>query len=241
MKNLSEIRVSAVIPVYNDKNGLAAAIPRSIDALNAITPGFELIIAEDGSTDGSAEFVREYSKKDSRVILFHSDERLGRGKALNRAFAYAKGSTVCDYDVDLATDLKHLPELINSIEEGFDMSTGSRLMPSSDIERGLSREIASRGYNFLVRTVLGSPLFDHQCGFKGFNREKILALIPKIRATHWFWDTEVLVRGVKNSYKIKEFPVLWRQGAGTTVRRNDVLSMGRSVFRLWWQLNVSKD
>ncbi len=97
------------------------------------------------------------------------------------------------------------------------------------------REIASRGYNFLVRTVLGSRLHDHQCGFKAFSRERVLTILPFVRDTHWFWDTEVLVRAERQGYRITEFPVDWQQGEKTTVRRHDVWDMGTAILRLWWQ------
>jgi len=235
------IEISAVIPVYNDRKALTGAIPLSVSTLEAITPDFELIIAEDGSTDGSAELVRSWMEKDSRVRLFHSDERLGRGRALNRAFLAADGKIVCYYDVDLATDMKHLSTLIGAISSGYDISTGSRLLPESRIQRSGGREIASRGYNFLVRVVLGSRLHDHQCGFKAFSRDRVLAIIPSVKDTHWFWDTEVLVRAERKGYRICEFPVVWEQGEKTTVRRHDVWDMGTAVLRLWWQLHVSED
>jgi glycosyltransferase AglD len=233
--------VSAVIPVYNDREALVKAIPSSISNLEAVTPDFELIIAEDGSTDGSADFVRSWMEKDTRVRLLHSDERLGRGKALNRAFFAAEGRIVCYYDVDLATDMKHLGTLIGAIRTGYDVATGSRLLPESRIQRSGGREIASRGYNFLVRTVLGSRVHDHQCGFKAFARERVLAVIPFVRDTHWFWDTEVLVRAARLGYRICEFPVVWQQGDKTTVRRHDVWDMGTAVLKLWWQLHVPEN
>ena len=76
-----------------------------------------LIIAEDGSTDGTAEFVRKKATADPRIRLLHADRRLGRGRALTRAFSEAKGRIVCYYDVDLATDLAHLGELIGAVTE----------------------------------------------------------------------------------------------------------------------------
>ncbi len=75
-------------------------------------------------------------------------------------------------------------------------------MPASDIVRTGGREIASRSYNFLVRFFLGSRVFDHQCGFKGFNKEYILPVLPAIHSNHWFWDTEILVRAQRNGLRI---------------------------------------
>jgi glycosyltransferase involved in cell wall biosynthesis len=233
--------VTVVIPVFNDLHALEIAVPRSIEILSRITSGFELIIAEDGSTDGSADFVRQYELRDPRIHLLHSDERLGRGKALNRAIYESKANIVCYYDVDLATDLQHLPELIGSIREGADIATGSRLMPGSDTLRTGGREIASRTYNFLVRFFLGSRIYDHQCGFKAFNKEHILPILPAIRSSHWFWDTEILVRTLRNGARISEFPVRWRAGKGTTVKIQDIFEMGSSILRLWWQIHVSKN
>ena len=237
---MSEDGVSVILPVFNDRPALERAIPESIAALSEITDAFEMIVAEDGSTDGSAEFVQAWHEKDPRVRLLHADERLGRGKALNRAIEAVSYGIVCYYDVDLATDLNHLPELVGAIRDGADIATGSRLMADSRIIRSGGREIASRGYNLLVRVFLGSRLHDHQCGFKAFRKERILNLIPEIQATHWFWDTEALVRGQRKGYHVAEFPVVWRQGPGTTVRFKDVFSMGSQIFGLWWQLHVAK-
>ncbi|NYT06054.1 MAG: glycosyltransferase family 2 protein [Methanomicrobiales archaeon] len=238
---MTAVGISAVIPVYNDRDALARAIPASIEALAAITDAFELIIAEDGSTDGSADLVRGWEERDARVRLLHADERLGRGRALERAFAGASGSIVCYYDVDLATSMEHLPALVGAIRDGYDIATGSRLLPRSDAVRTPSRNVASRAYNFLVRLVLKSRLYDHQCGFKAFSRARLLPLLSRVAAPHWFWDTEVLVRAQREGYRIAEIPVVWRPGVGTTVRANDVLSMGSDIIRLWWQLHVEKN
>lgn len=233
--------VSAIIPVFNDRPALEKALPESVRALEGITPAFEIIVAEDGSTDGSTDIVREYSRRDPRVRLLHSDQRLGRGRALTRAIAAAQGTIVCYYDVDLATNMQHLPDLITTIRNGATISTGSRLLPSSDTVRTGGREIASRGYNFLVRLFLKSRLHDHQCGFKGFRRDQVLPLLASVRSDHWFWDTELLVRAQLKGYTVAEFPVTWRAGKGTTVRIRDVFSMGSSILRLWWQVHVSED
>lgn len=234
------VHITVVLPVYNDRAALEVAIPKSLEVLTNIGKTFELIVAEDGSTDGSRECVEEWEKKDPRVKLLHSDERQGRGRALSRAFAESKGDIFCYYDVDLATDISHVPELIQHIEDGADAATGSRLMPESNIIRSGDREVASRSYNSLVRIFLGSKLCDHQCGFKAYKRSVLQELIPKIRAPHWFWDTESLVLAQKAGYRIDEFPVVWTQGPGTTVKFKDVTGMGSDILKMWWRLHVEK-
>ena len=169
----------------------------------------------------------------------HSDKRQGRGRALNRAFKAASGRILCYIDVDLATDMAHLEELIEAIRsEGYDFSTGSRMMPSSDVKRSMKRGLASKGFNFLTRNMLGSKLYDHQCGFKAFKRESLFELMDSVQDEHWFWDTELLVRAQRGGYKVKEFPVKWRHGGATKVDLvKDVIGMGSQIVRLWWQLS----
>lgn len=236
-----EPEVTAIIPVFNDREALDTAIIRLVETLDAITGQFELIIAEDGSTDGSDEVARRFALADYRVRLLHNKKRLGRGKALARAIREARGPVVCYFDVDLATDLRGLAPLIGAIQSGSDLATGSRLMPSSAVVRTPGREQASRTYNALVQSILGSRISDHQCGFKAFNRARILPLLPLIRAGHWFWDTELLVRAQRAGLRCREIPVNWRSGPGTTVRPVDVLSMGASIIALWWTLNVRRE
>ena len=224
--------VTVVIPVFNDNPALTRAIPESLAALEAYGRPFELIIAEDASTDGSFDTAAAWAQKDSRVVHLHSDVREGRGKALNRALAIAKGDTFCYYDVDLATSLEHLPELLDRIEQGAAVVTGSRLMKSSEITRSADREIASRSYNFLVRKLLKSKLCDHQCGFKAYRTDVLKDLVKKIQAPHWFWDTESLVLAEHDGLRVEEFPVHWTQGPGTTVRMKDITSMGKDILKL---------
>jgi hypothetical protein len=172
------------------------------------------------------------------VRHLHSDNRLGRGQALTRAFLTANGNVLAYIDVDLATDMTHLAELIDAIrKEGYDFSTGSRLLPQSDVMRSFKRGFASKGFNFATRFLLGSKLSDHQCGFKAFKREPLLILLSEVEDTHWFWDTELFVRAQKKGYRIKEFPVKWRPDGETKVNvLHDSRIMGTKLFKLWWKI-----
>ncbi|HWQ65146.1 MAG TPA: glycosyltransferase [Methanospirillum sp.] len=238
MSNIIQSFVSVVIPVYNDLPALKEAVPLTLKMMDEVFSGFEIIIAEDASTDGSTECAASWQEKDSRVIHLHRDQRLGRGSALSTAALQAKGDIFCYFDVDLATDMSYLPLLIRAIADGADIATGSRLLSDSNITRSLGREVKSRGYNWLVRLILRSRLKDHQCGFKAFQKDKLLSLLPEIKDTHWFWDTEVLVCAQRKGYAIEEIPVIWREGPGTTVKSQDIWKMGRSILNLWWRLHV---
>ena len=232
------LEISIVIPAYNEKDRLATCISKLKNSLKTITEDYEIIIAEDGSTDGTNELAEELSKRDAKIVHLHSDKRLGRGKALNRAFKVSSGKILVYMDVDLATDLKYLPELINAIRyEGYDFATGSRMMQTSDVKRSFKRKIASKGFNFLTRTFLKSKLYDHQCGFKAFKREPLFDLLDEVKDDHWFWDTELLVRAQRKGYKIKDFPVKWQHSGTTKVDIfKDVIEMGSCIIRLWWEL-----
>ena len=228
--------VSVVIPVYNDVEALKKVIPILINYLNINAPNYEIIIAEDASIDGSYEYAKESALNYDHVVHIHRENRMGRGSALSTVVHIAKGDIFCYFDVDLATDLNYLEPLLQIIENGSDIATGSRLDTKSTITRSISREIKSRGYNLFVRIILGSNLHDHQCGFKAFRRFSLIPLISETKDKHWFWDTEILIRAQKKGLKIEEIPITWNEGKGTTVKVLDTFYMGYAIINLWWQM-----
>ncbi|OYT33259.1 dolichol-P-glucose synthetase [Archaeoglobales archaeon ex4484_92] len=232
------MRVSIVLPAYNEATKLADSVHEVVRVLTNLNYDFEVIIAEDGSTDGTDLIASELSNEIDNVVHLHYEERLGRGKALVNAFRYASGDIVVYMDVDLSTNLKHLPDLINAINvEGYDIAIGSRLSRGSKVERSIKRDLASKIYNLLVRILLGSRIQDHQCGFKAFKKDIILDICKNVKDNHWFWDTEVLILAQKLGYKIKEIPVEWRQrGRSSKVEfKKDVVYMFSQILRLWFE------
>ena len=236
------IEVSVVLPAYDEEDTLEHTVGETLDTLAGFLPegSFEVLIAEDGCTDRTPEIAARIAREDDRVRHFHSPERLGRGKALERAFERADGDVVAYLDTDLATDMRHLEELIESVHAGgADVATGSRWIPGHEADRPMNRSIPSRGFNVLARLVLRSTLRDHQCGFKAFDREALLAILEDVEDDHWFWDTEVLVRAQRAGYDVREFPVEWTPKGDTKVDLvRDVFGMGSQIVRTWWQLSV---
>ncbi len=230
------MQVSIVLPAYNEARRIRETVNKVIEAAEKMGYDYEIIIAEDGSTDGTDKIAAEIAKTNDKVVHLHSDERLGRGRALMNAFEHAKGDIVVYMDVDLSTSLDHLKELVDSIAvEGYDVATGSRLLKESKAERPLKRDLASKVYNLLVRLMLGSKIRDHQCGFKAFKKDVILDIGKKVKDNHWFWDTEVLVLAQKLGYKVKEIPVVWKHGGETKVEfGKDVVYMFSQILRMWF-------
>ncbi len=201
--------ISVVIPAYNEAGRLERNIEALISFLRSNFQDFEIIISEDGSTDGTDEIARNLAERYPFVTHLHSDERLGKGKAVLNGIMAARSDVVVYMDADLSTDLSHLHELVNAIRNGYDIAIGSRLMKSSEAERPFTRDFPSRVYNLLVRALLRSKIHDHQCGFKAFKKDKILKIAEKAKDNHWFWDTEILVLAQKEGMRIREIPVKW--------------------------------
>ncbi|MEM3087308.1 MAG: glycosyltransferase family 2 protein [Halobacteria archaeon] len=233
---MAPVDISLVIPAYNE----AAGLPRAVEAArSALAPlgSFEIILAEDGSTDGTDRAAADLAERFPDVRHLHSDRRLGRGGALRRAFAESRGGILAYMDVDLATDVAHLPALVGAVRDGADAATGSRRVPGSAAERSPKRSFLSGAYNGWVRLWLGSGVRDHQCGFKAFRRESLLPLLGRVRSDGWFWDTETLVLAQRAGMKVVEIPVRWREQRRTKVRLGrDILGLARSVVALWWRL-----
>jgi hypothetical protein len=237
------VEVSVVLPAYNEEATIRATVETTLETLADFLPDdtFEVIVAEDGCDDATPDIADEMAAADDRIRHFHSDERLGRGGALERAFEAADGDVLVYFDTDLATDMRHLEELVESIRtDGYDVATGSRWIAGHEADRPAKRGVPSRGFNGLTRLFLQSSLRDHQCGFKAFDRDALLKLMPAVQDQHWFWDTEVLVKAQRRGLRVKEFPVNWEPKGDTKVDLvRDVFGMGSQILRTWWELSVS--
>ncbi|MFT4922245.1 MAG: hypothetical protein ACI8XM_001458, partial [Haloarculaceae archaeon] len=238
-----QVEVSVVLPAYNEEETLAETVEVTLSTLASFLPdgSYEVVVAEDGCDDRTPEIADELAAEHDAVRHIHAEERLGRGGALGYAFRKAEGETLAYFDTDLATDMAHLEELIESVRsDEYDFATGSRWLPDSEADRPAKRGVPSLGYNRLVRLFLRSKLQDHQCGFKAFDREALLDVLEGVEDDHWFWDTEVLVRAQRAGYRVREFPVDWTPKGDSKVDIvRDVFGMGSQILRTWWQLAVS--
>jgi glycosyltransferase involved in cell wall biosynthesis len=175
-------------------------------------------VANNASTDGTLEVARALeTKHPGRVGVQHIPVK-GRGIALRITWLTSEADVMAYMDVDLSTDLDHIPELVDPIARGdVDLAYGTRLHPLSQTERSIKREITSRGYITILK-VAGLKVSDAQCGFKAISREAARALLPLVQDTQWFWDTELLWVAQANGYRLAEVPVRWDEDSDTRVK-----------------------
>lgn len=235
-------KVEVVIPIYNEEDELEANINKLYLFLTKRLTQYQwnIIIADNASTDDSLSIVKKISKEHSKVKYIHLTQK-GRGRAVKKAWRLSCADIVVYMDVDLSTDLNSLVPLIRSLEQGYDIAIGSRLLPRSTVmSRPLKREVLSRIYNILIKLFFCTHFSDAQCGFKAVTKNVINNLIPYITDNAWFFDSELLIVGEKLGFRIYEEPVKWVDNPGSTVRvlptvSGDLAGLWRLFYQKPWR------
>ena len=240
---MGKTSVEITIPVYNEEEELEKNITTLYDFCSKKLTNYDwhITIADNASTDNTPIIASSIEKKNPRISHFRLEQK-GRGRAVKRAWVESE-KDICVYmDLDLSTDLVHLPKLLRALKEGFDVAIGSRLAKGAKVEgRTLIRELTSRTLNFFfIRFFFGTHFTDAQCGFKGVTRRVVEDIIPKIKDNEWFFDGELLIVAEKSGYKIYEEPVHWVDNPGSTVRListiwGDLISIKRLLLTKPWE------
>jgi putative flippase GtrA len=222
MSQETTTQLSIVLPAYNEAETLqatVAALQDWIDTQSAYThDGTAIIIVEDGCTDRTPEISADIADIHDNVRHLHFDERQGKGRAIMHGFDAATGDILCFMDVDRATDLAALNDLVQPLETGnASVAIGSRYTAESDADRTPTRDTMSRVYNGWARVVLGTGITDHQCGFKAITRDAYKTIQDSIAADGWFWDTELLFTAQQNGFTVVEVPITWQEDDDSAV------------------------
>ena len=209
-----------VIPVYNEAHTIETCVASLRAFVSDHLPHYEtrIVTANNGSTDDTLAAAQALAQRHDNVGYVHLDLK-GRGRSLKKAWSESNADVVAYMDVDLSTDLSALPPLVDAIASGgYDIAIGSRLLPESKVERSLKREVLSRGYNLIIRSMFLTGFHDAQCGFKAVSRRVVQELAPVVKDNHWFFDTELLIIAEKRGYRLKEIPVTWSEDPDSRVK-----------------------
>ncbi len=235
--------VEIVVPVYNEEKELDTNITTLLNfcSKNLTKYDWHITIADNASSDNTPIMAARLSKKHSHVSHLRLEQK-GRGRAVKIAWDKSHADLCVYMDLDLSTDLKHLPSILRALENGYDIAIGSRLARGARVEgRTLLREVISRTLNFLfIQSAFQTHFTDAQCGFKAVTKNVVSSLIPHIKDNDWFFDGELLIVGEKSGYRIYEEPVHWVDNPGSTVRLystilNDIQTMIRLLQTQPWK------
>jgi len=198
--------LSVVIPAYNEEKVIGKTIDVVYDLLRKTERKFELIIADDGSNDSTYEIVNQKRRTYVNLKIVRNKINQGRGSVLKKAFKFGKGDYLIYIDADLAIDLQLFDRLISAMDNGADVTIGSKHMKISEVEYPPLRRLLSKLYAFLAGQLLSANIKDYQCGFKAFKKKVINSIIDDVKSNGWFWDTEILVRANWRGFNIVEMP-----------------------------------
>ena len=163
--------ISVIIPAFNEIGSLPELMDQLRKALH-IYKKWEILFVDDGSTDGSTEFLNDLSRKDENVTLIQFHRNYGKSAALAEGFKRAKGEFLITMDADLQDDPAEIPNLMKKLEEGFDLVSGWK----KERKDPISKRFPSKIFNYVTRIMTGVKIHDFNCGLKIYRKEVIKTL-----------------------------------------------------------------
>jgi len=213
--------LSIIVPAYNEERRLPATLETLCAYLDQRRfAASEIVVVDDGSTDRTAEIVRQRSARDARLRLLQNPGNCGKGYAVRNGFGEARCEWVLFTDADLSTPIEDLARLEAAIgRSGADGAFGSRALDRKLVgkRQPAAREISGRVFNLFVRWTTGLQYRDTQCGFKLFRRDVAHALAARQRLEGFGFDVEILYVARRLGYRIEEVAVRWYNAEGTKV------------------------
>ncbi len=211
--------LSIVIPCFNEEQRLPRTIELIEQYLARTGTSYELILVDDGSSDGTREIMDVAAERNRSVRLEALPQNRGKGRALAEGVAVAGGAEVLVTDADLSTPIEELEKLRAELAKGAGVAIASRALKGSRVEiaQPAYRVLMGKAFNLLVQVVLLPGIWDTQCGFKLFRAEVAHEVFSGLTTDGFGYDPEVLYRAKKRGVRIAEVPVVWRNSAPTKV------------------------
>jgi dolichyl-phosphate beta-glucosyltransferase len=228
---------SVVIPAFNEAKRIGETIRQTLSYLEQVSPGAELIVVNDGSTDATSVVARQALQAATfDTQLLENFPNRGKGAAVRRGLLSARRPIGLFFDADLSTPLEETPKLIAPIAKGeVDITFGSRALDRRLIgyHQPWGREQGGRVFNLVVRIATGLPFWDTQCGFKAFRLDVSLPILERARIIGFAFDVELLYLAQQAGLRLREIPVRWNHQEGSKIRFfQDSLRMLREIMVL---------
>lgn len=212
------LRLSCVVPCWNEAANLVELLPQLAETLAQLASEWEVILVDDGSTDGTVRVATDLLDKIPDAGVLKLGRHAGKGAAVRAGVARATGHQIVFMDADLATDLDHLDPLLATLDD-VHVAVGSRSAPGA-VTSGVtpSSDAAHRAFNQVARSATGLAIADFQCGFKAFRAPAGKLLFHLLTERGYAFDVELLALADRIGYSMRELPVHWQAVRGSHVR-----------------------
>ncbi|MBI4361364.1 glycosyltransferase [Candidatus Micrarchaeota archaeon] len=211
--------LSVVIPAHLEEKRLAGPLKKLVELLASRKISFEVVLVTD-EQDQTASVARRVFPRVRLLVARHSE---GKGAALNRGFAVAKGDVWSFYDADGATAPEAFLDALAALRHA-DVVIGSRYVGAARVRRPWYRDWSRRVYHFLVQWLFGLRFADTQCGFKVFKAAAARSVLSRMQSKGFEWDVEFLWRCKKRGLTVLELPVAWHSVPGGPVEAAKIRS-----------------
>ncbi len=218
------MKLSVIIPCYNEKDTVATVIER----VRKVGLAHEIVVVDDGSTDGSRDILASIDPQDDLKIIHHPYNQ-GKGAAVRTGFNAATGDILLIQDADLEYDPREYPVLLRPIEEGITQVVyGSRFLGGPRKAMFFWNMVANRTLTFITNLLYNAILSDMETCYKVF-RAEVVKGIP-LRSRRFDFEPEVTAKVLKRGYRIYEVPISYN---GREWNEGKKISWKDGVIALW--------
>ena len=236
MGTQSGVHLSVVIPAYNEELRIPQTLSQSIDYLKSQPYRAEIIVVNDGSTDGTEEVVRKYlSNSVSVKLLAHPDGgNHGKGASVRLGMIKAQGAYRLFMDADNSTTLDQIDRFWPLFKQGYEVVIGSRALRESviGVHQARFKELAGRMGNWFIRVCAVPGVSDTQAGFKMLDGAAADVVFSRQTIERWGFDIEILAIAQSHGFPIGEVPIKWVNAPGSKVTIGSYFEVLNEVWRV---------
>lgn len=237
-QNPGNIFLSVIIPAYNESGRIKNTILDIYYWLEQKKYCFEIIVVNDGSSDQTADLVRQLSRELPALRLLDNLENFGKGKVVKQGMLAAQGLFSLFTDADNSTRIEQFEKLLPYLENDCDVVIGSRAQKEAfiKVKQPWYRVLFGKLGNKMIRILAAPGIKDTQCGFKAFSQPAREKIFPRIKINGWGVDIEILALARHFDFKVKEVGIEWVNDPRSHFKGRDYLHVFREILTIRWNL-----